>query len=84
MAGTAAKATVAPPVDAGEDTSDLYFTPEEGRQEFEPAAQAWMGMSGEELIRRWEAGKYWGIADEEGHRHIGDLIIMIPLARIKS
>lgn len=72
--------------DPGElvDSDSFYFTPEEGRREFEAAVQKWMGISGEEFIRRWEAGEYWGIADETGHRHIGDLIMMIPLARIES
>jgi hypothetical protein len=58
-----------------------YLTPEEGREIFEYQAQKLMGMSGEEFIRRWEAGEYWDIADKEGFRHIGDLIAMIPLAR---
>jgi hypothetical protein len=40
-----------------------------------------MGFSGEEFIRRWEAGEYWEIADRPGFRHIGRLIMMIPLAR---
>lgn len=59
----------------------VYVTPEGGRRLFDELARKVMGMSGEEFIRRWEAGEYWGIADEEGHRHIGDLIAMIPLAR---
>lgn len=66
-----------------DDGGDLYLTPEQGRREFETAARQWMGISGEEFIRRWEAGEYWGIADEDGHRHIGRLIMMIPLARIQ-
>ncbi|MDQ3512380.1 MAG: hypothetical protein M3462_01760 [Chloroflexota bacterium] len=66
------------------DGHDVYLTPEEGRREFEAAARKWMNMGGEEFIRRWEAGEYWGIADEDGHRHIGDLIMMIPLARQES
>jgi hypothetical protein len=90
MASTAAKSqttvTDETPGDSGEivDSDSFYFTPEEGRYEFEAAVRKWMGISGEEFIRRFEAGEYWGIADEEGHRHIGDLIMMIPLARIES
>ncbi|MGI8642911.1 MAG: hypothetical protein ACR2LS_02205 [Thermomicrobiales bacterium] len=59
-------------------------TPEQGRRLFDAAVRREMGISGEEFIQRWEAGEYWGIADEEGHRHIGDLIMMIPLARQDS
>jgi hypothetical protein len=61
--------------------ADLFFDPEEGRREFEAMVQEFMGISSDEFIRRFEAGEYWGIADEEGHRHIGDLIMLIPLAR---
>ena len=87
MASTASKVEVDLAPDSAHDAADpdetpLFFTAEEGRREFEAAVQHWMGISGEEFIQRWEAGEYWGVADEEGHRHIGDLIMMIPLARI--
>jgi hypothetical protein len=62
----------------------VYITPEEGRQMFEVLAQEQMGMSGEEFIRRWEAGEYDEIADKAGHRHIMELALMIPLARQES
>jgi hypothetical protein len=72
----------AEPVADEEDLPEVsYVTPEEGRRMFDEAARKWMGISGEEFIRRWEAGEYWGIADEPGNFHIGDLISMIPLAR---
>lgn len=64
-----------------ENDADLFIDPEEGRRELEAMVQKLMGISSAEFIRRWEAGEYWEIADEEGHRHIGDLIMMIPLAR---
>lgn len=65
------------------DDADLLIDPEEGRREFEAMVQKLMGITSNEFIRRFEAGEYWEIADEEGHRHIGDLIMMIPLARAK-
>lgn len=40
-----------------------------------------MGMSGEEFLRRWDAGEYDEIADTEGHRHIMGLAFLIPFAR---
>lgn len=40
-----------------------------------------MGIGGEEFIRRWEAGEYDEIADKAGHRHIIELVLMIPFAR---
>ena len=40
-----------------------------------------MGMSGEEFIRRWDAGEYDEIADSAGHRHIMSLAMLIPWGR---
>lgn len=81
MAGTARPLQADESADAPEDPEVYYVTPEEGRRIFDEAARKWMGMSGEEFIRRWEAGEYWGIADEPGNFHIGDLIALIPFAR---
>jgi hypothetical protein len=50
---------------------------EEGRALFEQRAQEWLGMSGEEFIRRWESG---GI-DDPDRTDVIMLAIMIPLAR---
>lgn len=36
------------------------------------------GMSGEEFVRRWNAGDYADQADLPGHRHIIRLAMMIP------
>ena len=58
-----------------------FATPEEGRELFEYQARKVMEMSGEEFIRRWEAGEYDEIADVEGHRHIMGLAFLIPFAR---
>jgi hypothetical protein len=55
--------------------------PDEGRRIFDQVVRDEMGISGEEFIRRWEAGVYWEVADQPGSRHIGRLIMMIPLAR---
>ena len=62
-------------------TNNPYISAEEGRAMFDAATRRYMGIGGEEFIARWEAGEYWGIADAPGHRHIGGLISMIPLAR---
>jgi hypothetical protein len=64
--------------------ADYYFDAEEGRRVFDSAVRSQMGISGEEFIRRWEAGEYWEVADQPESRHIGRLIMMIPLARQDS
>jgi hypothetical protein len=57
------------------------LTPEEGREQFDRAARRRMGISGDEFIRRWDAGEYDEIADKDGHRHIMQLAGLIGFAR---
>ena len=69
-------------VDDDEDLPPIHHvTPAEGREMFDDAARKIMGMSGEEFIARWEAGEYDDIFDKYGHRHIGMLAGLNPLAR---
>lgn len=79
-----ASALPKPHIDA-EDNADLdypYFVdPKEGRRMFDEAVREAMGISGEEFIRRWEAGEYREIADRPGSLYIGNLIALIPFAR---
>ena len=58
-----------------------WLTPEEGREIFDAEARRVKGMSGEEFIRRWDAGEYDEIADTSGNLHIIGLAFLIPLAR---
>jgi hypothetical protein len=58
-----------------------WATPEEGRALFDYQAHKLMGISGEEFLRRWDAGEYREIADAPGHRHIMRLAMLIPFAR---
>ena len=58
-----------------------WVTPEEGREIFDAEARRMMGISGEEFLRRWDAGEYREIADTPGNLHIMDLAFLIPLAR---
>jgi len=63
------------------DVPVRFATPEEGRELFDEQARKLMGMSGEEFIRRWDAGEYDEIFDTPGHRHILHLAFLIPFAR---
>ena len=65
----------------GEIAPNRIVTPAEGREIFDYQARQLMGMSGEEFLRRWDAGEYREIADAPGHRHIMRLWMMIPFAR---
>jgi len=42
------------------------------------------GMSGEEFVRRWNAGEYAADADKPGNRHIMRLAMMIPVGQQRS
>ena len=71
---------------ANEQTDDdlppvIWVTPEEDRRMFDEAVRRRLGISGEEFIRRWEAGEYDEVFDQPGFLHIGDLAAMIPFAR---
>ena len=77
-------AKVLPATDAQSDFGygdEMFVMPEEGRRQFDEAVRERVGISGEEFIRRFEAGEYDDIADREGFRHIGHLIGLISFAR---
>lgn len=63
------------------DRQPYYVTPEDGRRMFDEAAHKLVGISGEEFLQRYDAGKYKDVPDTEEYWHIGRLIMLIPLAR---
>lgn len=63
-------------------TEPQALTRAEGRVLFDEAAQRYMGMSGDEFLRRWDAGEY----DEPKYDTLEDINVMrmyflIPFAR---
>jgi len=65
----------------GLDRHIQLFAPEETRQAFDAQARQFMGMSGEEFIRRWDAGEFAAIADDAEHPEIMRLAMLIPFGR---
>ena len=63
---------------------DQYATPEEGRSLFDYQARKLLNISGEEFLRRWDAGEYRDVADAPGQRHIMRLAMLIPFGRQDS
>jgi hypothetical protein len=59
----------------------VWVSPEEGRRMFDEAARELAGMSGDEFIRRYDAGAYADIPDDEKHRNIIELGLMIRFGR---
>jgi hypothetical protein len=57
--------------------------PEESRALFDRQARALVGMSGEEFLRRWDAGEYEGrnLDEDQETRKIAYLALLIPFGR---
>ena len=56
-------------------------TPEEGRAIFDEQARRLMGMSGEEFLRRWDAGEFREITKGPEHGKLIRLVMLIPFGR---
>jgi hypothetical protein len=61
------------PADAGAE-----YSVEEGRAVFDAAARRHLGMSGDEFLRRWDAGEF---ADDPDRPEVIEVAMMVPLVR---
>jgi hypothetical protein len=53
------------------------LTAEEGRELFDKAARYYLNMSGEEFIRKWEAGEF---GDPDDRPEVMHLVMLLPFA----
>ncbi len=58
-----------------------FVTPEEGRALFDREAKRLFGISGEEFLRRWDAGEYREVFDVEDHYGVLMVATLIPWVR---
>jgi hypothetical protein len=58
-----------------------WLSHDEARTFFDEQAQALVGLSGEEFLRRWDAGEYDAIADDPEHPEVMRLAALILFAR---
>lgn len=58
-----------------------WLDDDEARDEFDAQARKWLGLSGDEFLRRWDAGEYRGIEDDADHPHVMSMAMLIPLVR---
>ena len=58
----------------------LVMTPEERRAVFDRQARRRLGISGEEFLRRWNAGEYEHTADL-GEPGVMDVVMLLPLVQ---
>ena len=56
-------------------------TPDEARALFDRRARKLLDISGEEFLRRWDAGAYRPVQDTPEGRNVGQLVMMMPFAR---
>lgn len=56
-------------------------TLDEGQELFDHQARQLLGLSGDEFLRRWDAGVYRPIPDTPEGRKIGRLVMLMPFAR---
>ncbi len=54
----------------------IELSPEESRAFFDDKARTLLGISGEEFLKRWNAGDYDEIADDPDHSDIMYLAIL--------
>lgn len=62
-------------------TEDTLISPDEGRRLFEEMAHELLNISGQEFIRRWDAGEFKDIPDIPENADILYLSFLIPLGR---
>ena len=58
--------------------------PEMARAMFDEEARIVTGLSGEEFLRRWDAGEYQEIEDSPEGRQLSGLVMLIPFGRQNS
>ncbi len=59
----------------------LFLTREEGKQLFDYQARKLLNISGDEFLRRWDAGEYQPVPDTPEGRKVERLAMLIPFAR---
>ena len=57
-------------IDPDEDIGVVFLTPEEARELFDNRARMELGISGEEFLRRWDAGEYIPVPDTTEGRKV--------------
>lgn len=57
-----------------------FASKQEAGEMFEAEARKTLGISGEEFVRRWEAGDWQPVPDDTEGRKIAELSMMIPFA----
>lgn len=63
------------------ETGYQILSPEESREVFDYQARKLVNMSGEEFLRRWDAGEFRELFDKPGYEKLTRLVMMMPFGR---
>ncbi len=63
---------------------NIYFSADEARQAFETAAQRYLHMSGEEFLRKWDAGEFDDQDRNPAVMHVASLLPLIVRTRARA
>lgn len=63
------------------DNGIRFLDEAEGREYFDTQARRLMGISGEEFLRRYDAGEYKDIEDDGEDGNLIKLIMLMPFVR---
>jgi hypothetical protein len=58
-----------------------WLAPDDGRAFFDVQARRSLGISGEEFLRRWDAGEHDAVADDPERPEIMRLAVLVPFGR---
>jgi hypothetical protein len=58
-----------------------FVSPEEAAELFDQQARELVGMSGDEFLRRWDAGEFRELFDHPDHRDLTHLVMLMTLVR---
>lgn len=58
-----------------------YLDDEESREYFDQAARRLMNMTGEEFLRRYDAGEFESEMDGPRHRQLVKMVMLLPFVR---
>ncbi|MDQ3695924.1 MAG: hypothetical protein M3464_20235 [Chloroflexota bacterium] len=59
----------------------FMLSPDEGRLFFDTKAQELLEMTGDEFLRRWDAGEFQPIPDTPEGWKVGELYMLMPFVR---
>ncbi len=63
------------------DSGIRFLDDDESHAFFDIQARRLMGISGEELIRRYDAGEFEDAPDDPQHHAITELVMLLPFGR---